>query len=148
MKKVIFGYLLVLLATAGCGGEKMPELVEVNGVVTLKYTGKPLDQIQVTFMPDPEKVNFGRSSTGVTNQNGEYSLKYGDKTDMNGAAVGWNRVVLSDIKAIESSRDENPIPRRFHSKYGRAAETTLVFEVAGGAPQTINIEVDDSEETQ
>ncbi len=127
MNKLIsfFGLVVLLVAISGCGGEAIPELVEFEGTVLIN--GNPVPEVMVRFLPDPEKDNLGRNSTGVTDENGKFVLKYGGDSEKLGAAVGWHRICLIDIMA-ENSRDE-PIPHRFSMDLTEAASTPLSHEV-------------------
>ncbi|MDG2012023.1 MAG: hypothetical protein P8J33_00865 [Pirellulaceae bacterium] len=136
--------LFMVTLCVGCGsGEKVPPLVPVEGVV-LDQEGKPMDIVSVMFLPDPEQENYGQPSIGQTDEEGKFVLFYdGDKTRP-GAAVGRNRVILKDVKAIRTSRDEKPMLRRFHKKYVTASTTDLSFDVNPGEGQSFEIKVDNS----
>jgi hypothetical protein len=58
---------LLVGALAGCGGG--PALVEVNG--TLTHKGKPVANAVVHFSPEN-----GRPSSGITDEEGHFTLKY------------------------------------------------------------------------
>lgn len=68
----------------GCGSSG-PELAPVTGVVTSE--GKPLAGVMVEFFPEE-----GVTSTGLTDSEGRYSLKYNDEE---GAVVGNHKVQLT-----------------------------------------------------
>ena len=113
----------------GCGGEKMPDLVEVT-VVVQDADGNPLSNVKVSFLPDPEADNLAGPSTGTTNENGECSLLYRGNEKHPGVAVGKCRVILSDITAIETERNEDGgTEMRFDMLYTRAGTTPLSFDV-------------------
>jgi hypothetical protein len=81
--------LAVGLATlAGCGGG--PKLASVSGVVTVD--GKPYTEAVVSFQPIGDKGNPspGRGSSGYTDANGRFVLKYDGTED--GAVVGTHLV--------------------------------------------------------
>src|SRR5262245_63242316 len=81
------GALLALAGLAGCGSRK---IVPVSGVV--KLDGKAYPNAVVSFQPVGTKSspNPGRGSSGVTDQDGKFSLIYdGEKS---GALVGKHRV--------------------------------------------------------
>ena len=139
---VLFGIVLVLM---GCGGEKLPEIVEVSGTITME--GEPLDQVKVTFMPDGEKGNLdSRSSWGETDSNGKYTLKYQiPNQDVSGASVGFHRVVLRDLIPNRSRGEQGDVEqealRRFQVKYTSAPKTDLSAEVKSGEAQTFDFDV-------
>ena len=53
-----------------------PPLAEVSGKVTMN--GKPLKNVKVDFHPDPDKGTNGTGSTGTTDEDGKFTLTYGD----------------------------------------------------------------------
>lgn len=84
------GALLVLglIGLVGCGGG--PRLASVSGVV--KVDGKPYPNAVVSFQPigDKGNPNPGRGSSGYTDTNGKFVLKYDGLDD--GAVVGTHLV--------------------------------------------------------
>lgn len=78
-----------LMTASGCGGDT-PTLAPVSGVVTLD--GKPYPDAVVSFQPigSEELPNPGRGSSGFTDANGRFVLKYDGITP--GAVVGKHRV--------------------------------------------------------
>src|SRR5262249_59754609 len=93
----LFWLWSIALLTPGCG-QKAAEWGEVEGVV--RRDGKPLANVLVKFMPDLTKSNRGQFSEGTTDEEGRFRLvcyKQGL-----GAAVGWHRVVLADMEALNN----------------------------------------------
>ncbi len=95
----LFALLVVLFSVLGCSGESGPALGKVSGVVTLD--GSPLDQATLRFQP-PQ----GRSSIGVTDENGHYTLQY--TPERNGAELGEHQVFITTL--IEQTGGEGDIP--------------------------------------
>ena len=87
----IFGLVLFGLL-AGCSSG--PNLTEVTGTLTIN--GKPLDNIRVEFLPDPEAKTNGPRSTGVTDAEGRFKMTC--ENQRSGAVVGTHRVTLTDLK--------------------------------------------------
>lgn len=132
----------VVLMLAGCGGgKKIPPLAEVEGVLT-DENGDPLDGVKVMFLPDPEAEVFGDPGIGETDKAGKFVLYYNGDKGKAGTAIGKNRVILQDIKSIRSSRDDEPIGRRFHKKYIAARTTDLSFDVLDKEGQSFELKVD------
>jgi hypothetical protein len=129
--------LLFLATTSGCG-KKTPPLGEVSGVLSLN--GKPLEEVQVEFLPDPEKGNMAQPSRAETDKEGRFSLVFSGAIDKLGVPVGWNRVVLQDFKAMNSR--ENPMEPRFGANFTTAFETPIKLEVKEGK-QEFKIELRD-----
>ena len=107
---------LGLLAVAGCGHGDRPALAPVHGRVTLD--GKPLAGAAVHFEPESGR----RASSGVTNTDGEYVLKY-IRDDL-GGAMGKNTVRISKQKTRDPASETVP------DKYN--TETILTADVTAG----------------
>jgi hypothetical protein len=92
---------------SGCNGD--PEFAEVEGVVTLD--GKPLPDVEVAFLPDPEKGNKGPRTASYTDEQGRYRL-HCEKPIKDGAVLGPHRVCIIDVAALPTP----PPPPGFHLK--------------------------------
>jgi hypothetical protein len=129
------------LAGAGCGGGT--GLTEVEGVVTLN--GKPLDDVQIDFLPDPVQETRGPRSSGVSDAQGRFKLVSVDQRP--GAVIGTHRVLITDLKQWEGIRigreDSNkPLkPSRLPDRYTNERQTPFKnIEVkAGGAPIKLDL---------
>lgn len=124
---------LVLLTTAvlaGCGPGG-PALGTVEGTVTLD--GAPLPEAEVTFSPEE-----GRSSVGITDQNGRYDLDYA--SERKGALVGTHSVTVRTEKTTQKDDGTDEVtPEKIPAKYN--AQTELEYEVKSGS-NTIDLELD------
>jgi hypothetical protein len=126
---VLFGLL------AGCSSGS--SVTEVEGTVTLN--GKPLDNVRVEFLPDPEAKTSGPRSTGVTDAGGRFKLTC--ENERSGAVVGTHRVTLTDLKQWEGltakREDANkPLkPSRLPERYTDVVKTPFRgVEVKPGGP--------------
>lgn len=137
---------LIGSALAGCS--RSPERAEVEGVVTL--AGKPLANVEVVFLPDPESGSSGPRATALTDAEGHYQL--GADAGQEGATVGKYRVLIVDNEARSRTPRPDPgsdedVPQvgkaqspksgtqkgRVPSRYGRVDETPLQpIEVKSG----------------
>jgi len=140
-----------LLVLAGCGSDDV-EQATVQG--TLRLQGQTLDNCLVMFLPEATEQGGGRHSTGLTDAQGVYRLRFDDQQE--GAVVGWHRIVLQDLSASTGVRrrdhgtvDENideseppPAmrPSRIHADYTTAASTKLRKEVRPG-DQVIDLDL-------
>ncbi len=97
----IFGFVGLIV---GCGGGDRPELMPVEGLVTLD--GQPLAGATVVFRP-----KSGKASRGVTDDQGRYELTY--LRDIMGAKLGKHTVTITT--ASEESLDER-LSERYNSK--------------------------------
>jgi hypothetical protein len=142
-----------LLAGAGCGPSG-PQIVPVEGKLTLD--GKPLDNVLVEFLPEPEAGVGARRSFGRTGTDGVFHLRYDDQKggDMpSGAVVGSHRVLLTDLnplgteflgrKADDSKPRPGAKPARFGKEYSDIAQPKFRKTVGPGAT-TITIELKDA----
>ncbi len=140
----IFQYLMftvsVLMLVSGCGGKKAPDLVEVAGTVVAN--GQPLPQVEVRFMPEPKKgevYDAPQPSVAITDENGQFSLRYQNKPELQGAVIGPHRITMDDILHHESR--DNPIPFRFSQSLVNAAKTPLTFEVKEGGDTSVTLDI-------
>ncbi|VTS02577.1 Putative secreted protein OS=Rhodopirellula sp. SWK7 GN=RRSWK_05138 PE=4 SV=1 [Gemmata massiliana] len=134
--------LSALLFASGCGGG--PQFAEAEGTVT--KGGAPLKNVRVEFWPQTD----GPKSTGVTDEQGHYTLKSEDGRTV-GAVVGAHTIVLKDLnlygdkflgRKAENMPTLNPgAKERFAKTYSDAAKTDLKKTVTAGEKNVINIEV-------
>ena len=136
----VFGVVLFGLL-AGCAGG--PNLTEVTGTLTLN--GKPLDNVRVEFLPDPEAKTSGPRSTGVTDGEGRFKMTC--ENQQSGAVVGTHRVTLTDLKQWEgltaSREDSNkPLkPSRLPAQYSDVVKTPFrgIEVKPGGTPVKLEV---------
>ena len=114
-----------VLSGSGCSGDKKEKVVVVTGKVTRK--DKPVAGMLVTFVPQPEAN--GNTSTGTTDENGEYKLKGPAGED--GAWVGRHKVMIDFHAAQVGETDERP-PRggwpqknKVPEKYNKESKETF-----------------------
>lgn len=148
----------LLCCAVGCKNEK--EYGEVEGAVTLE--GKPLANVEVVFLPDPEKGSSGRRSIALTDAQGRYRVT--SDAGRAGAPVGFHRVCVNDLLArpprtgnpavvtdgnpaapagttTAPAKPQRPSGWRFPIEYGSATATPLRdIEVRAGT-QTIDLRI-------
>jgi len=102
MKRVVVLAAAALAALPAAGCSKARTIVPVSG--TVKLNGKPYKNAVVSFQPlgDKDNPNPGRGSSGVTDENGRYTLIYdGEKP---GALTGMHRIrIATNLGALKSS---------------------------------------------
>lgn len=87
-----------LLFTIGCGDS---DIVQIKGKVLLN--DKPLKEGQVTFVPDAKKGTEGQMSTGLIDENGEFTLYIGAEE---GVLVGHHKIAVNcPFRINEGSSD-------------------------------------------
>ncbi len=104
------------LFLAGCGG---PDNVgRVSGKVTLN--GQPLPGAVVRFEP----VAGNAPSAGITNESGEYTLKY--TREFAGAEIGKHTVRVSTFSGGDADADppKPSSPEKLPAKYNAKSELT------------------------
>lgn len=111
--------LIGMTAILGCGKSSRLEMGRVNGNVTLD--GKPLAHAFVTFTP---KESTEHSSTGVTDERGEYSLSY--TYGNSGALVGEHLVIINSAAKNDESPKDPVLPASYNT------ETQLSAAVKSG----------------
>jgi hypothetical protein len=131
-----------LVTVLGCGGR---QYAPVSGRVTLN--GQPLANATVSFQPiAPEGSNeAGMGSAGITNENGEYTLKLPSGND--GARVAQHRVMISLLAVKDRDPEDDsrpvrggpPMMEKLPPRYN--AESKLTFEVPSGGSQAANFEL-------
>jgi hypothetical protein len=130
---VIWIVICVAIGPAGCS-KSAPNVDFATTQGTVRINGRPQRQIQVLFSPDPEKGNgLPAFAGGVSDDQGNYTLKYSyhNKTG-DGAPVGWNRVVLTDLSVGYPREGQAPKPSAVPPAYGAPATTPLLVEVKAG----------------
>jgi hypothetical protein len=135
-----WGALLVLafLLVAGCGRGPTGE---VEGVV--RYQGRPLAKLLVTFLPEPQGGVQGKGASGCTDENGHFLLQDRDRGP--GVPVGKYRVFFEDLAIYEAPRSEDgtilrlPSPR-IPSPYLDSLKSPLRHEVRPGH-QTLDLDL-------
>lgn len=143
MKKIgrqyfqFFFVVALLVSLTGCfgGGEKLPELTNVTGTVTLD--GKPLEKARVAFEPkEANEKGRGRTSIAYTDAAGKFVLKYNQ--DVNGAMLGKFSVSISKLSGTEEVPGDEMIPAKYNEK------TTLEANVTSEGPNEFVFELKDS----
>ncbi len=146
----LLGFLIALAAIAGCS--RGPEFAPVEGVVTIN--GRPMNDAEVVFMPDPGAGTVGPTSAGYTDEKGHYSLA--TSKGQLGAIVGTHRVCIRDLTTLppppildaegnrqRAARPANPGPKgpRMPGAYSSSHATPLRdIEVKPG-PQTLDFPI-------
>jgi hypothetical protein len=125
-----------LALLAGCA--KPREFAEVEGVVTMN--GKPLEGIEVLFLPDPEFGNAGNTSIGLTDRQGRYRI-HNDRDKKDGTVLGIHRVLLIDSYANTDPAGLANKPSRIPTHYAEAGSTPLKNVEIKTGKQELNFEV-------
>ena len=126
------GVMLPFVALQGCGGGGMA-YAPVTGKVTMD--GKPLAKVNVIFTPvaKPGSDTVGNTAGGVTDENGQYTLKTYTQGGMkDGAQVGKHKVTIS-LQETRGEGDRSVTREKLPKKYNEATELTA--EIAAGNNQ-------------
>ncbi len=116
LKFVSLFALCFLVALAGCTKDTSP--AKVTGKVT--FNGQPLVKAMVLFNP----MDGSRSSTGVTDANGEYTLRFSPSNE--GAVIGEHRVQI--VTAGGESPAGTPDIEKLPTKYNKETELKAVLK--------------------
>jgi hypothetical protein len=131
-----FTALLFAATITGCG--KSYKVAEVDG--QLLIAEKPGNKMHIQFVPvSPDGTKLPYSNADTDDQ-GRFSLEMREgNSTVNGAVVGTNRVVLTDMQYAEAGAGKG-VPFRLKPEYTAAGSTPLRQEVAEGK-QTVEIKV-------
>jgi len=110
----------------GCGGSDLPDLVPVEGTVTLD--GVPVKQGIVAFVPDKSKGTTGPTGEGAIDENGHYEIR---TAGQKGAVIGYHQI---RVIARENQFESDKPPGRWivPERYSREQSSGLTFEVKAG----------------
>ena len=138
--------IVSVAAACGCNSESadIERVVPVSGVLT--YQGKPLEDFQVTFMPEDGR----RPATGVTNGAGELKLGTNDVGD--GAPPGLSKVAVVWVgppstaepgaEVIVDDPSKLPKPKvRIPAKYNDPAKSGLTQDVPWSGISDLKIDL-------
>lgn len=122
--------LLGMVMLAGCQGSGTEG---VTGTVTLD--SQPLSDAEVVFTPE----NGGRPASAVTNESGEYDLRY--TVDKPGAPAGkYSVVIRTGTSKIGADGNEEQVPEVVPAKYNRRSELTA--EIVEGETNRFDFELE------
>jgi len=93
--------IILLAAVIGCSRASGPELASVSG--TVRLDGEPLPGADLLFIPEN-----GSPSSGATDQNGRYYLRYSASRD--GAMPGKHTVRISTYRAARLDENGQHVP--------------------------------------
>lgn len=134
-------FLWLLLVGLSCVGCQHSELAPVSGRITLD--GRPLGNVAVTFQPlrteqtEPVAANVG--SSGITDAQGQYSLRCLDK-DQPGAAVGAHKVYIGGTG--KSINDVAPVSKL--ALPSKCSDGSLTIEVPKAGTSRANFDLKSS----
>ncbi len=124
----------LLCCQSGCtggSGEAVPELADVNGIVTID--GSPLVNAKVIFEPQETIGNARRrASSGTTQSDGTFTLEYNE--DASGASLGKHKVMILKLTDNPEDAGKQLIPTKYNE------QTELTAEVKAG-DNTINFDL-------
>jgi hypothetical protein len=130
-----FSAIVAPLTLAGCGGTDL-DLGQVSGKVTMN--GQPVSAATVSFIPDSAQNTRGPMSSGILNEQGEFTLSTIDGVE--GAVIGYHKVTVTcpfDESAGSSAAGDavapvSTTPCDVPDKYEGYATTDLTAEVEKG----------------
>jgi hypothetical protein len=116
---------LFCICIAACGGGSgLPPLGNVSGTVTVD--GQPAPNVMVQFSP----VQGGRTSSGITDGSGRYSLMY--TAEASGAQVGKHEVRVTPSSEAPSD-DQMDLASPQGALSPEHLQQTFEFEVQAGS---------------
>lgn len=130
---LLCGLLVLATAFGGCQSGPTWTLVPVEGTVT--KGGRPLANVQVIFLADPDAGTVGPRASGTTDAAGHYRLRTDNGDE--GAVAGQHRVRIVDWQTNPNMPAEL---RRVPPHYESFKETPLRAEV-GSVPKVFDISI-------
>lgn len=113
--------VILLLALTGCGGggEPIPELAQVTGIVTMN--GAPLSNAKIIFEPQQASDKARRrASSATTKSDGSYTLEY--NSDASGATPGSHKVLILKMPDNPDDAGMQLVPAKYNDKTELTAE--------------------------
>ncbi|QDT79013.1 carboxypeptidase-like regulatory domain-containing protein [Gimesia maris] len=119
VNSILFTILIFSVSGCGSGGEPIPELAQVTGVITMD--GAPLEGAKVIFEPQQATDKARRrASSATTESDGSYTLQY--NSDASGATPGSHKVLISKMPDDPEQAGEQLIPAKYNNKTELTAE--------------------------
>jgi hypothetical protein len=138
----------VVFFAVGCG-EGGPPLLPVEG--TVKFDGKPLENAELTFAPDPSNKEV-TSGAAMTADDGSYKARYQSRF---GLAEGKYKI---SIRKVEVRNDANVpdaikgdptqmemlglVKQSLPDKYAALDKSSFTIEVKPGSSEKFDFELD------
>ena len=113
-----FGFTVLFLAAVAAGGCGRAEFAFYPVAGTVTRGGRPLPNVEVVFLADPDAGTAGPRATGGTDAAGRYHLRTDQGDD--GAVAGTHRVVVLDLDAAKRQ-----LIRTFRGPLGKEAARAL-----------------------
>jgi hypothetical protein len=133
---VLGGLAVALLAVPGCGEQTLPkrQLQPIQG--KLMHKGEPMQFVLVTL--DPVNTAEGAEAHGVTDAEGNFTLRTYSNGEADGVAPGEYRVLLEQHSAVEGGAlPPNAKPTKITPEMGNSGVTVVI--AAGESEVTIVI---------
>jgi hypothetical protein len=138
---------MLALLVVGCS--RGPEYAEVEGVVT--FQGKPLEEVEVIFYPNPEAGTEGPRASCYTDDKGHFRLR-SEQSGRGGVVVGKHKVCLQDTTSVpppppvdlkpgEKPPEYRKGPPRVPQKYWSVGTTPYRDVEVKPGNQTINFDL-------
>lgn len=125
----------LVLSVVGCGDDGLPERAIVRGRITTD--GAPLQHIIVNFFP----MAGGRSSRGMTDENGNYQLTTFDDGD--GALIGEHNVTINGGQVMDAMTPKERVVWHFPPKYSERSNELIKRTVIAGEDNVFDFESKD-----
>ena len=129
---------LMMLIVCGCSEETAKAVVPAAGTLTIDGVGAA--NIMVRFVPVGGEIEGNLSSSGVTDEQGNFRLVASDGRD--GAIPGAGHVLLVDLDEERPAQGEELTKEpRLNPTLGSLNANSLTAEVAADKPLMIQVSV-------
>jgi len=132
--------LAAALLLAGCA--RPPSFTPVEGTVLLN--DKPLPNARVEFVPDLSRYGAEYNASGITDENGRFTLS-GTYKGEPGGPVGKCRVVVTEAPAPADTRGMDGASQERFAKYVQGLKNRPIPETygaVGSTPLTVDVKPD------
>ncbi len=122
----IAGCLLV----AGCGG---PSVISGEGSITLD--GRPLEGVEVQFVPEPTAGAAGETATGQSDGQGKFALK-SHRLNKEGIVPGIYRVIVTDLRTVQDLATAAPAAAGSGGQGAKGSSQARILPIYGDLKKT------------
>lgn len=129
---------LGLCLTIGCK-EKPPEVVAVGGTVTIN--SKPLANATIVFLPMAEGLDGNYTASGVSDEDGKFTLVLPGKTE-SGCCACECKVMVQEGPLPDGARAEDGSGNAILAKYKRSLKNRPIpaaYQRVGSTPLTVDV---------
>lgn len=138
-----FALMISLSAIVGCG-PSIPELVPASGRLTIN--GDPVPHAKVSFIPMADGLDGNHTSSGLTDEDGNFSLEI--PTGESGAYACLNKITVRDGPAPAAARSQDPGSAQIWDDFKKSLKNRPIpddYRSLSGTPLEFTVSGDQAE---